>query len=709
VLRRVVERARIRVAATSPSRTAGVVAAVAILLWSFTLSDVRLSILVGVIGAAIAALGLDVLVARTGQLSLAHAAFLGVGAFTALNIGGRNGPWPLAVLGAVAATGAAAAIVGMPSLRIRGLQIAITTLAFQVMAENFLFVRQDFTAAGKTLERPGFITSDIRLYLFALAALAIVLVVRWRLAVTRAGRAFLAVRDVEARAQCFGVEPGSSKLLAYAISGCIVGLGGALLAIKEGSISAKDPFVLLESLQLVAIVVIGGAGSATGIVIASVLFKGVPQFISKISIFGLHISATRWVPIISSALLVAAVVQQPEGIGGVLRLLGRRIDKRLRPSTGEGLPPRPQPTDPVAAAHNAAALRDVPRPFALRMPVPALLVGHEVTVQYGGVFALSDVSLEVRRGEIVGLIGANGAGKSTFFNAVSGLAPVRGSIRYRGVELVGRAPSGRSALGAARTFQDMGLVRAETVKENVLLAQTWLSGYGPVAGIFGLGATLWRERDLRRRADLALALFGLEHLADERLGDLPYGTMRAVEIASAVAAGPDLLMLDEASAGLGPEEAHALGDRFLALRDELKLTLVVIEHHVPLIARVCDYAYCLESGALIAEGAPNYVTSQPQVVESFLGRGGAAGRSQAKAPKAPKAGPGGPSRRRRDRAQRGSDERAPERSGGAQRRRQGGDPVGAAAEGGGPRGRAGAPGLKRPAGTKRSAKQKAKP
>jgi branched-chain amino acid transport system ATP-binding protein len=172
----------------------------------------------------------------------------------------------------------------------------------------------------------------------------------------------------------------------------------------------------------------------------------------------------------------------------------------------------------------------------------------------------------------------------------------------------------------------MGLVRAETVKENVLLTQTWLAGYGPVTGLLGLGPTIRRERELRRRADMALELFGLDHLAEERLGDLPYGTMRIVEIASAVAAGPDLLMLDEASAGLGPEESHALASRFVALRNELGLTLVIIEHHVPLIARVCDYTYCLESGALIAEGTPAEVTAQPEVVASFLGRSAAAGR-----------------------------------------------------------------------------------
>ena len=602
-----------------PSRTAGLVAIGGVGLYSLTLDNVKLSILVGVIATAIAALGLDVLVARTGELSLAHAAFLGVGAFTAINVGGQGGPWYLAILAAVAATAAAATVAGLPSLRIRGLQIAITTLAFQEFAEKFLFSRQDVTAAGESLTRPGFLRSDVRLYLFAVGCLAVVLVLRHRLAVTRPGRAFLAVRDVEARAQSFGVDPGPSKLLAYAISGAIVGLAGGLLALKEGSISAKDPFELLQSLELVAIVVVGGAGSASGIVAASVAITGFPQFFSRIPL--VHLRADRVVPIASAALLVAAIVGQPEGVGGVLRLLGRQLDRRSR---GPRPPPRPLPTDPVAAAHRAAALGRVPRGLSLRLPVRALLEADDVSVQYGGVAALSHVSLEVRRGEIVGLIGANGAGKSTFFNAVSGLAPVTGSIRFRGVELVGSPPSRRSALGAARTFQDMGLVRAETVKENLLLAQTWLARYGPLVGLLGLGSTLRLERDLRRRADMALELFGLDHLAGERLGDLPYGTMRIVEIAAAVAAGPDVLMLDEASAGLGPEESHALADRFLALRDELGLTLMVIEHHVPLIARVCDYTYCLESGALIAEGPPAEVTAQPEVIASFLGRAAAA-------------------------------------------------------------------------------------
>ena len=597
-----------------------------VVAWSCTLSPVRLSVLVGVAVSAIAALGLDLLVARTGQLSLAHAAFLGVGAFTALNVGGHGEPWPLALAAAVGAGAVAATVAGLPSLRIRGLQVAITTLAFQVAAENFLFTRQDFTAADQVLERPAFLASDLRLYLFALACIAVVLVVRRRVALTCAGRSFLAVRDVEARAQCFGIEPGRTKLLAYALSGAIVGLAGGLLALKEGSISAKDPFALLESLQLVAIVVVGGASSAAGILTAAVLVKGLPQFVGQIDIplTGIHLDAVRIVPIASAALLVVAVVVQPEGIGGVYRAMGRLVDRLF--GRGEADPPSPLPERSATpdAAQQATALRAVPRGLSLQMPVRALLETRGVTVQYGGVMALEAVSLEVRRSEVVGLIGANGAGKSTFFNAVSGLAPVTGSIRYRGVELVGRAPSRLSALGVARTFQDMGLVRAETVRENVLLAQTWLCDYGPVAGILALGSTVTRERELRGRVDMALELFGLDRVANERLGELAYGTMRIVEIAAAVAAGPDLLMLDEASAGLGPEESHALADRFLALRHELGLTLVVIEHHVPLIARACDYVYCLESGALIAHGTPDEVIAHPAVIESFLGRATAA-------------------------------------------------------------------------------------
>ena len=226
-------------------------------------------------------------------------------------------------------------------------------------------------------------------------------------------------------------------------------------------------------------------------------------------------------------------------------------------------------------------------------------------MQYGGVVALDDVSLEVRRGEIVGLIGANGAGKSTFFNAVSGLAPVTGRSGTSGVELVAscrRAAARRSASRArSRTWASCAPRR---VRENVLLAQTWLARTTGSRGDPRARHHVARSSELRRRAEHRPRAVRARPRRRRALGDLPYGTMRIVEIASAVAAGPDLLLLDEASAGLGPEESHALGDRFLALRDELGSRSSSSSTMYRSSPRVCDYAYCLESGALIAEGTP---------------------------------------------------------------------------------------------------------
>jgi ABC-type branched-subunit amino acid transport system ATPase component/ABC-type branched-subunit amino acid transport system permease subunit len=619
---------RRRLDADLPNAIGVGVGALAVLAGYLLLSNVTAVVITSVIATAIAALGLDILIGRTGQLSLAHAAFLGVGVFTAQNLGGHGLPWPVALVGSMVVAALASTFVGLPALRIRGLQVALATLAFQVTAEQLLFNNQDVRGDG-FLERPSFMASDKSVYLFAVACLVATVVVRRRLGATRAGRAFLAVRDVERRVPCFGIDAGPNKLLAYALSGAIAGLAGFVVALAGNApISDFQPFQLRPSLLLVAVVVLGGQGSAGGIIVAALLTNGIVPLLPQ----GLQDSLATTVPILSALALILAVRLQPEGIGGGLARIARLIRPPVKPD------PRPHDVDLLDAAHHAEGLRAVPRALALTMPQEALLVARDVSVRYGGVNALTDLSLEVRRGEIVGLIGANGAGKSTFFNAASGFAPTRGSIRFKGVELVGDKPSKRPTFGLARTFQDLGLVKSETVEDNMLLLQTWLARYPSAFGILGLGGSLQTERQLRYRADQAMELFGLEHLRAERVGDLPYGTGRIVEIAAAVASGPDLLLLDEATAGLGPEEGNALGDRFLALRDELGLTLVVIEHHVPLIARVCDHCYCLESGLLIAEGPPAEVVKQPEVVASFLGRAQAAGGVGAPTEAAPVAG-----------------------------------------------------------------------
>ncbi|MDP9182211.1 MAG: ATP-binding cassette domain-containing protein, partial [Actinomycetota bacterium] len=513
--------------------------AVLALLAPLAMNVPQTSIVSSALFLGIVALGLDVLIGTTGQLSIAHAALFGSGCYAALALGTRGFPWPIAFLGAALTAAMVSVVMGLPSLRIRGLQVAIATLAFQVFAQQVPNKWPGVKSGGRVWERPSYLVDDTHLYLLTLGVLALVLVLLHRLKRSRGGRGLLAVRDVEARAAAFGVTTGPAKLFAYGVSGAIAGLGGALFAMQQGSVQDLAPFILRESLLLVAVVVIGGARSAVGILVATMLIQAVPSLLGSDFDIPYLGPAPIVLPAILTFPLLVGIVLQPQGIGGVLRDLGAKLT-----DTGERPSPRPMPTDAVASAARARDLRDVPRPLKHRLPTGSLLSASGVSVRYGGVQALADVTLEVRRSEIVGLIGANGAGKSTFFNAVSGLAPTTGSIRYRDQELLSLATASRSARGIARTFQDMGLVRGDTVRENVLLAQTWLADYPAVAGLFALGGSIGTERELRRRADEALELFGLTHLADERLGDLPYGTMRIAEIASAVASGPDLLLLD---------------------------------------------------------------------------------------------------------------------------------------------------------------------
>jgi len=580
------------------------------------------------------AMSLNTLVGQAGQMSLGQGAFIGVGAFVAGNLAVRHVPLPLVVLAATAAGGVTAAITGLPSLRIRGLQVAVTTLAFGVMAEKFLFGQQWFSGgtAGLMIDRPVPFQSDRAVFYLALAALAASFWADVRVRGTKAGRAFAAVRDGEERAASFGVEPGSSKLLAYTISGMVAGLAGAMFAYVVGA-ATPSSFDIFLSLNLVVIVVVGGVGSRLGVLVSAALLLALPALMPKV-IFGANIDPGRRAPLFAAVLLVIVVRFMPGGLGGLVRRVGDKLFGVQRGRKEEEGVPVSSAEQVAQRAHDAAFLRRVPRPLSLRMPTRCMLEGHGVSVRFGGVQALEGVNLEVRRGEIVGLIGANGAGKTTFFNAVGGFAPATGSVKFLGRELLTEPGSARPRYGLARTWQQMGLVRAETVRDNLLLAQHWIAGYSAGLGILGFDGAVRTEAELRRRSQAALAIFDLEGLEDHHVGDLPYGLMRRVEIAAAVAAGPELLMLDEASAGLAPEEARQLGDQFLALRSELDLTLIVIEHHVPLIARVTDYIYCLESGRLICEGHPSDVTSDPKVVESFMGRSHSARRPRAEAVKA---------------------------------------------------------------------------
>lgn len=252
----------------------------------------------------------------------------------------------------------------------------------------------------------------------------------------------------------------------------------------------------------------------------------------------------------------------------------------------------------------------------------AVLEARDVAIRFGGLQALDGVDFAVNEWEIVGVLGPNGAGKTTFFNCVTGFAkPDRGQVTLHGEDVTGLRPDQRAARGLVRTFQQVGLVRSFTVIENLLAAQHLRVGYGDGAALVGAPWTLQRERTLRQRAMKALDFMDLAHLADEPLGGLPYGTLKMCEVAACLAVDPTILMLDEPLAGMAPEEAADFGDRLLAMRRDLGLSIVIVDHHVPQVLRVSDYVYVLNFGQLLAQGKPEAIRDNPDVAEAYMGKG----------------------------------------------------------------------------------------
>ena len=250
----------------------------------------------------------------------------------------------------------------------------------------------------------------------------------------------------------------------------------------------------------------------------------------------------------------------------------------------------------------------------------SVLEVRDLSINFGGVKALQGVDLKAGEWEIVGIIGPNGAGKTTLFNCITGFyTPTQGGIRYRGRDITRLPVHERTALGMGRTFQNVGLVKNASVRENLATAQHLQVAYDPWSGFLGTPSSFEEERRVAERGELILELLGLSDVASERVADLPYGLTKRTEIAAVLATDPELLLLDEPGSGMGPEEAHALGDTLLELRKEFGLTIVMIDHHVPLVTRVSDYVYCLNFGEVLAQGRPDDVRSHPEVVRAYLG------------------------------------------------------------------------------------------
>jgi ABC-type branched-subunit amino acid transport system ATPase component/ABC-type branched-subunit amino acid transport system permease subunit len=582
-----------------------------------------------ILAFALCAISVVVLTGWGGQLSLGQMAFAGLGALTAaslirgmqFDIGWRGTrfldggipsisfPWAL-ILGAAFAS-LVAVIVGIGALRVRGLLLAISTLAFAIAAQAYIFNRPIFTAGSTTIEIPRTDLGPLELthrnrayYYFVLFVLVLVLVLVSHLKRTGIGRMIVGVRENELGAAAMTISPARAKLTAFALGGFIAGLGGVLLGAVNLTFGPSERFFLVEdSLRLIAIVVIGGLGSLSGAVVGALWVIGLPAFWPDNTL----------VPLFTSSIgLLIILLYIPGGfvqIGYYARdSLLRWVDKRLGPVD----------TTKTVTAPPASLRREIPLAPASLNADGSVLATEQLTVQFGGLTAVDGVAFRAMPGEVIGLIGNNGAGKSTLLNAIGGYVPAKGTVQLLGHDVSRKKAHQRAGYGLGRTFQAARLYPELTVRDTVQLALE-----AREATSFW-GALLWvpsikPERKKYAEASELIDFLGLGRYADRYVAELSTGTRRIVELATVLAVAPRVICLDEPTAGVAQREAEAFGPLILRVQQELDATLVVVEHDLPLILSISDRIYCLEAGRVIAEGLPGEIREDPRVISSYLG------------------------------------------------------------------------------------------